>query len=162
MRKQFISVAVTLLLVTSFANAQSDKSTVHLINPSEVAKPNGYSQAAIINLGTGKMIILSGQVPLNVKGELVGKDNFEQQAEQVFVNIQKIIEASGGKMSDIVKLSYFILDTKNLKTLRAVRDKYVDVQHPPASTLVQVSRLFRDDVLLEIEATAVISGNKIQ
>ncbi|NML41355.1 RidA family protein [Chitinophaga sp. G-6-1-13] len=160
MRKQFILSVVALLLVTSLAKAQSDKSAVQFINPPEVVKPNGYSQAAVINLGSNKMLILSGQVPQNVKGELVGKDNFEQQAEQVFANIQKIIEAAGGKMSDIVKLSYFILDTKNLKTLRTVRDKYVDVQHPPASTLVQVSKLFRDDVLLEVEATAVIPVHK--
>ncbi|MBC9912558.1 RidA family protein [Chitinophaga varians] len=160
MRKQSILTIVALLLVTSLAQAQSEKSGVYFMNPPEVAKPNGYSQAAVINLGTHTMLILSGQVPLNVKGELVGKDNFEQQAEQVFANIQKVIEAAGGKMSDIVKLSYFILDTKNLKTLRAVRDKYVDVQHPPASTLVQVSGLFRDDVLLEVEATAVIPVHK--
>ncbi|MBO9727948.1 MAG: RidA family protein [Chitinophaga sp.] len=130
------------------------------MNPAEVAKPNGYSQAAVIDLGANKMIILSGQVPLNAKGDLVGKDNFEQQAEQVFTNIQKVIAAAGGKMSDLVKLSYFIRDTKNLKTLRAVRDQYIDIQHPPASTLVQVSSLFREDVLLEIEATAVIPSHK--
>lgn len=160
MRKQFFLSAATLLLVTSLVHAQSAKSAVQLINPPEVVKPNGYSQAAVIDLGTSKMVILSGQVPLNVKGELIGKDNFEQQAEQVFVNIQKMMAAAGGKMSDIVKLSYFILDTKNLKTLRAVRDKYIDVQHPPASTLVQVSGLFREDVLLEIEATAVVPTGK--
>ncbi|TWF32785.1 reactive intermediate/imine deaminase [Chitinophaga polysaccharea] len=160
MRKQFILSIVPLLLITLLVSAQSDKSAVHFINPPEVAKPNGYSQAGVINLGTHKMIILSGQVPLNAKGELIGKDNFEQQAEQVFANIQKIVEAAGGKMSDVIKLSYFILDTKNLKTLRTVRDKYVDVQHPPASTLVQVSSLFRDDVLLEIEATAVVLADK--
>lgn len=158
-KKSFLSV-MSLLLVTSLVHAQSDRSAVHFMNPPEVVKPNGYSQAAVIDLGASKMVVLSGQVPLNVKGELVGKDNFEQQAEQVFVNIQKTITTAGGKMSDIVKLSYFILDTKHLKTLRAVRDKYIDVQHPPASTLVQVSGLFREDVLLEVEATAVIPVSK--
>ncbi len=160
MRKLFFLGVMPLLLLTSLAHAQSDKPSVHFINPSGVARPNGYSQAAVIDLGAGKMVILSGQVPLNDKGELIGKDNFEQQAEQVFINIQKMITAAGGKMSDIVKLSYFILDTKNLKTLRTVRDKYIDVQHPPASTLVQVSGLYRDDVLLEVEATAVIVAGK--
>lgn len=160
MRKEIILSILFLLLRTSFAKAQSGQPAVQFINPSEVAKSNGYSQAAVIDLGTSKMMILSGQVPLNTKGDLIGKDNFEQQAEQVFANIQKIVTAAGGKMSDIVKLSYFILDTKNLKTLRAVRDKYVDVQHPPASTLVQVSSLFREDILLEIEATAVIPAHK--
>jgi len=40
--------------------------------------------------------------------------------------------------------------------LRSIRDKFVNTTHPPASTLVQVSKLFRDDILIEIEATAVI------
>ncbi|RAJ02420.1 enamine deaminase RidA (YjgF/YER057c/UK114 family) [Chitinophaga skermanii] len=157
MRKYHLLSFISMLLVTMFANAQTATSPVQFVNPAGVAKPNGYSQCAVIDMGNSKMLILSGQVPLNNKGELVGKDNFEQQAEQVFINIQKIVAAAGGKMQDVVKLSYFIRDTKDLKTLRAVRDRYINTQQPPASTLVQVNGLYRDDILLEIEATAVIA-----
>jgi len=102
------------------------------------------------------MVIISGQVPLDVQGNLVGKDDFAKQAEQVFANIKNIVTSQGGKMSDVVKFGMFIVDIKNIPILRQVRDKYVNVTNPPASTLVQVSSLFRNDIMLEIEAMAII------
>ena len=54
-----------------------------------------------------------------------------------------------------MKLGYFVRDIGQVGALRAIRDEYVDTEQPPASTLVEVSRLFRDDVLVEIEAVAV-------
>jgi 2-iminobutanoate/2-iminopropanoate deaminase len=118
--------------------------------------PAGYSQAAVINLGTAKMVIMSGQVALDKQGNLIGKDDLATQTEQVFRNIKAIVEAAGGTMDNIVKLSYFITDASKVKVVRTVRDQFVNIKTPPASTLVEVSRLFRDDLLIEIEATAVI------
>ena len=54
-----------------------------------------------------------------------------------------------------MKLDYFVRDIGEVAALRAIRDEYVNTEQPPASTLVEVSRLFRDDVLVEIEAVAV-------
>lgn len=144
------------LLFSCFAFSQADSSTVRFINPSSVAAPKGYSHVAQVDLGNCRMIIMSGQVALDKQGNLVGKDNFEQQAEQVFSNIRNIIKAVGGTTNDIVKLGYYIIDASNIQTLRNVRDKFINTKNPPASTLVQVSKLFRDDVLLEVEATAII------
>ncbi|NIJ55325.1 RidA family protein [Dyadobacter arcticus] len=140
-----------LLACTSFGQI------VKFSNPATVAKPNGYSHAAIIDLGNSKMVIISGQIALDKQGNLVGKDDMGKQAEQVFANIKSIVEDAGGTMNDLVKLNYFLLDVAQIQAVRNVRDKYVNVQNPPASTLVQVSKLFRDGFLLEIEATAVIS-----
>jgi len=53
-----------------------------------------------------------------------------------------------------------LLDMSQIQTLRAVRDKFVNLKHPPASTLVQVNKLFRDDVLIEVEATAIVPNKK--
>lgn len=148
---------VPLLLFGKLTLAQADTSLVKFINPASVSTPRGYSHAAVVDLGTCRMLILSGQVALDNNGSLVGKDNFEMQAEQVFQNIKSIVEAAGGKMDDVVKLGFFVRDVSQLQTLRAVRDKFVNVKNPPASTLVQVSKLFRDDILLEVEATVVIA-----
>lgn len=148
---------VPLLLFGKLTLAQADTSLVKFINPASVSSPRGYSHAAVVDLGTCKMLILSGQVALDNKGNLVGKDDFGKQAEQVFQNIKSIVEAAGGKMNDVVKLGFFVRDVSQLQTLRAVRDKFVNVKNPPASTLVQVSKLFRDDILLEVEATVVIA-----
>ena len=144
------------LLLAKLAFAQVDTSLVKFINPPSVSMPRGYSHAAVVDLGTCKMLILSGQVALDNKGNLIGKDDFGKQADQVFQNIKSIVEAAGGKMDNVVKLGFYVLDVGQVQALRAVRDKYINTKNPPASTLVQVSKLFRDDVLLETEATAII------
>lgn len=144
------------LLFALAANAQTQTASVHLINPSSVAAPKGYSHAAVIDLGNCKMIILSGQVPFDQQGNLVGKDNLGQQTEQVFTNIKNIVEELGGSMDNIVKLGFFVTDVAQIQAVRNVRDKFVNTKNPPASTLVQVSKLFRDDVSIEVEATVII------
>jgi 2-iminobutanoate/2-iminopropanoate deaminase len=144
------------LLISLTAFSQSKDPLVQLINPPAVAIPKGYSQASILDLGNCKMVIISGQVALDRKGNLVGKDDTGKQAEQVFQNIKSIVEAAGGTMNHLVKLGYFITDVGQIQTIRNIRDKYINTQFPPASTLVQVNKLFREDILLEIEATAVI------
>ncbi|OOQ59397.1 endoribonuclease L-PSP [Mucilaginibacter pedocola] len=127
-----------------------------LENPPAVVTPKGYSQVAVIDMGNSYMLLLSGQVALDKSGQLVGKGDVAAQIEQTFANIKAIVESKGGTMANVVKLNYYLIDVANIQTVRAIRDKYIDVNHPPASTLVQVSKLFRDDVLVEIEATAVI------
>jgi reactive intermediate/imine deaminase len=148
----FLSLLAAMTIQTSAQTA----SNVQLINPATVATPRGYSQAAIIDLGNCKMVILSGQIALDQKGNLVGKDDIVKQTEQVFQNIKAIVEAAGGNMNHIVKLGYFTTDVSRLADLRTVRDQFINTKNPPASTLVQVNKLFRDDVLIEIEATAII------
>ena len=54
-----------------------------------------------------------------------------------------------------MKLNYYLVDVSELTTLRAIRDEFVKTDHPPASTLVEVSRLFSEDVLIEIDAVAI-------
>jgi enamine deaminase RidA (YjgF/YER057c/UK114 family) len=132
------------------------QTTVKLVNPPALATPKGYSHAAVIDLGTAKMVIMSGQVALDKQGNLVGKDDLEKQTEQVFRNIKSIVEANGGNMNNVIKLGYFITDVSKISIVRTVRDQFINTQQPPASTLVQVNKLFRDDVMIEIEATAVI------
>lgn len=148
-------ILLSALLGTLTTVAQSN-APVRFVNPSTVSTPHGYSQAALIDLGHSTMVILSGQVALDAKGNLVGKDDLEKQTDQVFQNIKNSIQELGGSMNDIVKLGFFITDVSKIQAVRAVRDKYINTQTPPASTLVQVSKLFRDDILIEIEATAVI------
>ena len=153
---------LTLLfaLFSTLAFSQSDTSVVKFINPSTISPPKGYSHAAVIDLGTCKMLIMSGQVAIDTKGDLIGKGDFSKQAEQVFQNIKNIVEDAGGNMNNIVKLGFYVLDVNQVPTLRLIRDKFVNIKTPPASTLVQVSKLFRDDILLEVEATAIIPNKK--
>jgi len=127
-----------------------------LKNPPTVSKPTGYSHAAEIDLGKIKMLIISGQVALDVEGKVVGENNFEQQTEQVFKNIKAIVENSGGTMNDLIKITIYVKDVSNIVKFREIRNKYINVSNPPASTLVEITNLARDEFLVEVEATAVI------
>ena len=146
---------LTLLFLTTAFQTFS-QSPLTLVNPSSVATPKGYSQTAEIDLGNATLLLISGQVPLDKQGNLVGKDDFARQTEQVFINIRNIIEEAGGNMTHLAKLNIFIRDISKIQVVRDVRDKFVNTKTPPASTLVEVSKLYRDDVMIEIEATAVI------
>jgi enamine deaminase RidA (YjgF/YER057c/UK114 family) len=126
-------------------------------SPATLPPPVGYSHIAKVNRGT--LIYLAGQVSSDASGKLVGEGNFEAQAEQVFRNLKIAVEAAGGAMTDIVKLNVYLVaevDQAEVPTLRAIRDRYVNVEKPPVSTLVVVSRLARPGWLVEIEAVAAI------
>ncbi|MBC7826885.1 MAG: RidA family protein [Chitinophagaceae bacterium] len=146
----------TILFISSTAFAQADTSIVKFVNPPFLSSPGGYSHSGEIDLGNSKMILISGQVALDSKGNVVGKDDFKKQAEQVFLNIKDIVENAGGTMDNIVKTGIFLVDISQVSTFRHIRNKFINIKSPPTSTLVQVSKLFRDDLLLEIEATAII------
>jgi enamine deaminase RidA (YjgF/YER057c/UK114 family) len=121
--------------------------------------PAGYSHVAKVNRGA--IVYISGQVPSDTSGKLVGEGDFEAQVEQIFRNLKIAVEAAGGTMADIVKLNYFLVaevDQAIVPKLRPIRDRYINVENPPASTFVVVSRLMRPGWLIEIEAVAAIEG----
>ena len=140
-----------LLLVAATAEAQEPR----FLDPPSLPPSRGYTQVVEVPAGY-RLVFLSGQVPLDSSGALRGKTDFRTQAKQVFDNLRAGLAAAGADFDDVVKLSFYILDVRQLPVLREVRDQYVDLAAPPASTLVQVSRLFRDDVLLEVEAIAAV------
>lgn len=146
-----ILVAATGLMPLTSVSAQ----TLRTHNPPTIHAPQGYSQVVEVPPGS-RMLFLSGQAALDIDGDLVGRGDFAAQAVQVFENIRLALAAVGADFSHVVKLNFYILDVAHLPTLREVRDRYVDLAAPPASTLVEVRRLFREDVMLEIEAVAVL------
>ncbi len=129
-----------------------------IFNPEALMKPAGYSHVAKVAAGT-TLVYIAGQVSADVSGQLVGEGNLEAQAEQVFKNLKAAVEAAGGTMADLVKINIYLVaevDGSEVPKLRAVRDRYVNVEKPPASTLVTVTRLARPGWLIEIEAVAAI------
>jgi enamine deaminase RidA (YjgF/YER057c/UK114 family) len=103
-------------------------------------------------------VFISGQVPLDRDGKLVGAGDFRAQATQVFTNLQVALAAVEATWADVVKLTIYLVDVADLPEFRTVRDRYVSREAPPASSLVEVRRLFREDVLVEVEAVAAIRG----
>ena len=132
----------------------SQSQTIHFFNPPGLPRPSGYSHAAAVS--GGKTIYVSGQVALDQSGTLVGPGDLRAQTQQVFANLKAALEAGGANFHAVVKLTYYLLDISQIQMVREVRDQFVNVQQPPASSAVEVRRLFRDDVLIEIEAIAVV------
>jgi reactive intermediate/imine deaminase len=135
-------------------NKMPEQKNFQLLNPDTMPKSVGYSQLATVTGGT--IVFISGQVALDKSGNVVGKDDFRAQAQQVFENLKAAVEAAGGTFDDVIKITTYILDVSHVPEFREVRDKYVNVKNPPASTAVQVSRLFRPEFLVEVEAVAVV------
>ena len=148
-------VFVLLFFCQLNALSQIDTSLIKFTNPSTVLTPRGYSQSVEVDLGNCKMLIISGQVALDQQGNLIGKGDFAKQTEQVFTNIKNIVAEAGGTMNNVVKLGIYVTE-RQIESVRDIRNKFINMKNPPASTFVQVSKLFRDDLLIEIEATAII------
>ncbi len=128
-----------------------------IFNPANMMKPAGYSHVA--KFTGGSLVYVAGQVSADASGQLVGEGNLEAQAEQVFRNLRTAVEAAGGGMADIIKMNVYLVaevSADEIPKFRAVRDRCVNVERPPASTLVVVTRLARPGWLIEIEAVAAI------
>ena len=128
-----------------------------IFSPATLPPPTGYSHIAKVSKGT--LVYIAGQVSADASGKLVGEGNFETQVEQVFKNLKLALEAAGATMADIVKMNtYLVADVSqdDLPKMRAIRDRHLNKEQPPASTLVVVSRLARPGWLIEIEVVAAI------
>ena len=121
--------------------------------PDGVAPGNGYSHVVT---GPGRWVAIAGQVALDADGEFVGVGDAEAQSRQVFANLERCLAAAGATFADVVKFGIYVTDVGSLPAIRIVRDEYIDTANPPASTAVQVVSLFRPEVLLEIEAFAIV------
>jgi enamine deaminase RidA (YjgF/YER057c/UK114 family) len=135
----------------------SDSSNVRFFNPPHLHKPVGYSHVAEIT--TGKMVYISGQVALDASGNIVGKDDYRAQLQQVFSNLKSALETAGATFHNVVKLNYYIVDTvesAEFFAYREIRDQHVDTANPPAATVIVIRRLFRPEFLVEIEAVAFV------
>jgi enamine deaminase RidA (YjgF/YER057c/UK114 family) len=129
-----------------------------IFNASTMAKPTaGYSQ--VVEVNDGKIVYIAGQVALDRAGNLVGKDDFRAQVQQIFENLKAAVEAAGGDFNSVIKLNYYCaenVDPSQIPVVREIRDKYVNTANPPASTFAVVKRLVRPEWLIEVEAVAVV------
>ena len=128
-----------------------------IINPEGMMlPPSKYSHGISVELSEATLIFVAGELPLDQEGNVVGPNDIAAQTECVFQNIEKVLKASGASLDDVVKATIFVTGMKDFKKVVAVRDKYF-AKSSPASTFVGISKLTRDDCLVEIEAIAVVA-----
>lgn len=111
-----------------------------------------YSQAVVAPVG--KMVFLSGQIGLVPETGVMASDQFELQVRQAFANMKAVIEAAGGRLEHIVKLTLFLTDLKQFPVVNTIMAELIPEPFPARST-VGVSSLPKD-AQFEVEATIVI------
>jgi len=124
------------------------------INPSGLSTPTGYTHVVDTSAAV-RTIYVAGQVALDATGALVGAGDMRAQAEQVFRNLEAALVAVGATFANVVKMNTYVTDIGGAPAIREVRSRYL-ANNLPASTLVQVPALARPDLLVEIEAVAVL------
>ncbi|MFF8837100.1 RidA family protein [Streptomyces sp. NPDC015130] len=125
----------------------------HVPAPDGLAPSPQYSHVV---WGTGRFVAISGQCALDASGAVVGEGDAAAQARQVFANLERCLTAAGAGFGDVVKLTYFVTDVAHLPAVRDARDAYFAGAPLPASSAVQVSALVRPELLVEIEAFALV------
>ena len=126
-------------------------------NPSELGTPPGYSQ--IVDVSASRFIFISGQTALDGGGNLVGKDDFAAQAAQVFRNLAIALQDRGCSAANLVKLTVFLTDMDHLGVYREARNRFFASVSPPSApavTLIEVSKLYGPEFMIEIEAIAAV------
>jgi 2-iminobutanoate/2-iminopropanoate deaminase len=127
------------------------------IRTARVATPSAHFAQAIAIEAHGKLVFVSGMTARRPDGTIAGIGDIEEQTRQVCENIQAALEAAGAKMSDVCRIDVYLRNIGDRERFNKVRQQYWPT-HPPASTLVEVSKLVSPEYLVEITAVALASG----
>ena len=126
----------------------------HAIISPRLSKPVGVFSHAVKAEGK-QYLFISGVTARDANGNPVGKGDMRAQTKQVLENMKIILEDAGATFDNVVRVTVYVTDLKNCKDIHEVRAQYFKKDFP-ASTLVQVAGLLHKDLLIEIEAIAVL------
>jgi enamine deaminase RidA (YjgF/YER057c/UK114 family) len=130
--------------------------TIEYNNPKDLGPPPTGVYSHAVSAG-GRQLFISGQLPRDQAGKLVGPDDIASQYRQAWGNMLTVLRASGLGPEHLVKITMFVVGESNLAGIRTVRQEFL-LPNPPAMTLVFVSALAQAGALIEIEAIAVYPG----
>jgi reactive intermediate/imine deaminase len=117
-------------------------------------RAGSYSMGLAIPVGQ-QIVFISGQIPVDASGNLVGPDDLTAQTRDVFDKIKALVEEAGGSLGDVVKITTFLTDMSRFAEFARVREE-VFAPNFPASSSVEVSALVRPGLLVEVEAIAIV------
>ena len=124
------------------------------VNPWTWQDAAGFSQAWRVE-GARSIVFVSGQAPISPDGRLVGEDDFEAQVRQVFENLRTVLQEAGAGLDAVVKLTVYLTDIGRLRDYSRIKGEFF-AGPQPASTAVGVTALARPEMLVEVEALAVL------
>ncbi|MEQ8701668.1 MAG: RidA family protein [Bauldia litoralis] len=118
--------------------------------------PRGYSHAIKVS-NPGSLLFLAGQGPVDENLGLVGGDDIEAQTRKTFQNIERLLTVAGASFGDIVKMIVFCSDIDNQQwPIRNVRAEFIDVDNPPVSTMIEVSKFAIPGMMIEIDCVVAV------
>ena len=124
------------------------------VNPWTWQDAAGFSQAWRVE-GARSIVFVSGQAAISADGQLVGDDDFEAQVRQVFENLRAVLEEAGTGLDAIVKLTVYLTDMSRLREYTRIKGEFFAGEQP-ASTAVGVTALARPELMVEVEAIAIL------
>ena len=127
------------------------------VHSDKIRQPSGHFSQAIAIEAKGKLVFISGMTARRADGTIAGIGDIEVQTRQVCENIKAAVEAAGGTMDDICRVDVYARNMEHFEKIHKVRREYFS-SPPPASTMVEVTKMTSPDYLIEINAIAVIGG----
>jgi reactive intermediate/imine deaminase len=127
------------------------------LQSSKIRQPSGHFSQAIAIEAKGKLVFISGMTARRADGTITGVGDIEAQTRQVCENIKAAVEAAGGTMDDICRVDVYVRNMEHFDKIHKVRREYFG-SPPPASTMVEVTKMTSPDYLIEINAIAVIGA----
>lgn len=124
-------------------------------NPDGLHKPFSNYSHVVTAEGAQRLVFCAGQVAADADGTVLPPDDFDAQARLVMANLEKALAAGGAKLSDVAKVTIFIVNPHDVAKARAILTDYFGAE-PPASTLCILRGLANPSFLVEVEATAVV------
>lgn len=124
-------------------------------NPADAGfdHPQPFSQGIVCD--AGQMVFVAGQVALDADGAVIGAGDPAAQTEATLENLQRVLNEGGATLGDVVRLTVFLTDMAYLPAVQEVRARYFPVD-PPASSTIEISALVVPELMVEIDAIAVV------
>jgi len=134
-------------------------SRVSYVNPPGACPAQGlYSHVGLVN--GGKLAFIAGQLSVGANGEVVGKNDFEAQFRQVYGNLGDVIAGLGGKFTDIVKFTTYLVHSQDIEAFMRLRRElfpaWFGQEVYPPNTLLMIDRLVKEEFLIEVEAIVAL------
>jgi reactive intermediate/imine deaminase len=125
------------------------------VTSEKIRQPSGHFSQAIAIEAKGKLVFISGMTSRRADGTIAGIGDVEAQTRQVCENLKSAVEAAGGTMDDICRVDVYVRNMEHFDKIHKVRREYFKAP-PPASTMVEVTKMTSPEYLVEISAIAVI------
>jgi len=130
--------------------------TVQHLNPDGLHKNPAFSQGVVVP-ADARMVLIGGQNAVDAQGNIVGKGDIAQQTSKALVNLLIVLEAAGGRLEDLVKVTVVIAQDEDLQAaFRVWMDFWGERNNPPTVKVLRVAGFAHPDFLIEIEAQAVL------